>query len=317
MIIRFGYVANALSLWESSPSKTVTFTNWTHLAKDRRLEKLHTTAKINLTNTIRALHFNIAHRLPLYRFSSSMIPLATHPEVDWDYITPFRRQYKEIGNLVKEYGLRVSFHPNQFTLFTSDKPHVTVNAVKDMVYHHKVLKAMGLEKTSIINLHVGGGYGHKQKAVERFHENIKKLPAEVKQQMTLENDDKVYSAEETLEICQGENIPMIFDYHHHIANPSKAQLQELLPGIFATWEHTPVQPKVHLSSPKSATAFRSHDDFVSKDFILPFLKMIRQMNADIDVMIEAKQKDKAVLKLLDELEKVRGFRRINGGTISI
>lgn len=317
MMIRFGYVANALSLWDSSPSKTVTFTNWKRLDKDNRLDKLQSTAKNNLNNTIRALHFNIAHGLPLYRLSSSIIPLATHPEVNWDYISPFRSEYEEIGRLVKQHNMRASFHPNQFTLFTSDKDHVTENAVSDLVYHYNVLEAMGLEKTSIINLHVGGAYGDKPKAIERFHENIKTIPGRIKQQITLENDDKVYNAEETLAVCLRERIPMIFDYHHHVANPCETALDELLPEIFATWSHTSLRPKVHLSSPKTEDAFRSHHDFVSKDFILSFLKLVRSLGIDIDVMIEAKQKDKAALQLLDELEKVRGFKRVGGGTISL
>jgi UV DNA damage repair endonuclease len=41
MIIRFGYVSMALSLWEASPSRTITFTNWKKLEKDARMENLY------------------------------------------------------------------------------------------------------------------------------------------------------------------------------------------------------------------------------------------------------------------------------------
>ncbi len=87
-----------------------------------------------------------------------------------------------------------------------------------MTYHYKVLDAIGIADSSYINIHVGGAYGNKEKAVERFHDNIKKLPAHIKRQMTLENDDKTYTTAETLSICQKEKIPFVFDYHHHMAN---------------------------------------------------------------------------------------------------
>ncbi|MGO4889116.1 UV DNA damage repair endonuclease UvsE [Anaerobacillus sp. MEB173] len=317
MKIRFGFVANALGLWDSSPSKTMTFARWGQLSKEERHEKLITITRNNLANTLRALHYNIAHQFPLHRFSSSIVPLATHPDVNWDYLSPFKEQFKEIGRLVQKNQLRISFHPNQFTLFTSKDDKITKNAVTDMSYHYNVLEAMGLSETGILNIHVGGAYGNKDEAVKRFHENIKQLPLEIKQQMTLENDDKTYTAEETLAICQKEKIPLVFDYHHHLANPSEKPLEDLLPDIFSTWNHTHFIPKVHLSSPKSNDQYRSHHDFVELDYVLPFLKLTKELQQDFDVMIEAKQKDLALIKLLYELSKVRGFQRIAGGIIKL
>ena len=58
--------------------------------KRERLDKLHYVTKQNLNNTKRPLHFNIAHEIMLYRLSSSLVPLATHPEVDWNYIDAFQ-----------------------------------------------------------------------------------------------------------------------------------------------------------------------------------------------------------------------------------
>ena len=46
-----------------------------------------------------------------------------------------------------------------------------------MTYHYNVLNAMGIADSSYINIHVGGAYGNKEKAIERFHENIQQLPS--------------------------------------------------------------------------------------------------------------------------------------------
>jgi len=315
MKIRFGYVSTAITLWEASPSRTLTFTRYSKMTETERVDKLMSLTYLNLESTARMIHYNIAHEIPLYRFSSSIAPLATHPEVLWDFVTPFKDKWQEIGRLVKAKGLRTSFHPNQYTLFTSPRPEVSDNAVIDMEYHYRMLEAMGLEEEGVINIHIGGAYGNKEETIVRFHENLRKLPLPIKKRMTLENDDKTYNAEETLVTCQKEDIPLVFDYHHHMANLCDRPLEELLPAGFATWERIGIRPKIHISSPKTEKAFRSHADHVDPEFILPLIEVLRGIGQDVDFMIEAKRKDQAALALVEDLSKIRGVKRIGGATL--
>ncbi|MFD0826630.1 UV DNA damage repair endonuclease UvsE [Neobacillus sp. M.A.Huq-85] len=317
MKIRFGYVSQATTLWDASPSKTITFTRYRELQKKEQLEKLLSVTKQNLDHTLRMLHYNIAHEIELYRFSSSLVPLATHPEVRWDFVTPFQKEWQEIGEVVRKNQLRVSFHPNQFTLFTSKNPKITENAVIDMEYHFRMLEAMGLEQESLINIHIGGAYGNKAEALTRFHQNLTALPLPIKQVMTLENDDKTYHTAETLTSCEKEQVPFVFDYHHHMANLCEDPLEELLPRLFQTWERVGLPPKVHISSPKSEKEFRSHADYVDLEFILPFVKLLTGIGRDVDFMIEAKAKDQACLKLVEDMSRLRGFKRVRGAAIAI
>ena len=318
MDIRFGYVSTALSLWNSTPSKTITYTRWKDLSKEDQQDRLLAITKQNIETTKRILHYNIANEVAIYRFSSSIVPLATHPDVMWDYIKPFEKDWQEIGELVRKYHLRVSFHPNAFTLFTSPNQEVTNKAVLDMEYHYKMLEAMGMPAQSLINIHVGGSYGNKQLAMERFYVNSQKIPAAIKSRMTLENDDKTYTTEETLQVCEHEGIPLLFDYHHHIANPSSTPLDELLPRVLKTWELRDWKPKIHISSPRSEKEIRAHAANVDVDFILPFINMLKQLGvSEIDFIIEAKNKDIAMMKLIEDLSTLRGFNRINGGSIRI
>ncbi|WP_353854307.1 UV DNA damage repair endonuclease UvsE [Bacillus sp. Bos-x628] len=316
MRYRFGYVSNAVTLWDASPAKSLTFARYSKLSKEDRQEALLRTTKANLVNTLRTLYFAIAHDIPLYRFSSSIVPLATHPEVRWDFVTPFRKEFLEIGQLVKRHGLRVSFHPNQFTLFTSPNPSITANAVMDMTYHYHMLEAMELEEDGYMNIHVGGAYGDKESALLRFDENIKQLPAHIKARMTLENDDKTYTSLETLTVCEKHHIPFVFDYHHHVANKDDdAVLEDILPRMFDTWTSTGIPPKIHLSSPKSEKTIRSHADFVDVSFVMPLFEALKPYGLDVDFMIEAKLKDQALLRLVEELSAIRGNKRTGGGTI--
>ncbi|CAM3835457.1 UV DNA damage repair endonuclease UvsE [Mesobacillus zeae] len=314
MIIKMGYVSHSISLWDASPARTLTFTRYNQLSDVERAEKLLEVTRKNLESTIRMVHYNIAHNIPLYRMSSSLVPLATHPEVRWDFVAPFREEWRKLGDLVKAGDLRTSFHPSQFTLFTSPHEDVTDNAVIDMEYHYQMLEAMGLEDEAVINIHIGGAYGNKEETLPRFHENLRKLPPAIKKRMTLENDDKTYNSDETLAVCEKEGIPFVFDIHHHLANRGEKSLEELIPACFATWKNIGLRPKIHISSPKSDKAYRSHSDFVDPDYIKPLLDVLKKIGQDADFMIEAKLKDQAVLKLAEDLNKVRGIKRV-GGTI--
>lgn len=315
MKIRFGYVANAVDLWDASPSKTLTFARYSALTKNERVEKLKTVTAQNLYNTKRILYYNIAHEIELYRLSSSLVPLATHPEVMWDFVTPFKNEWKELGEIIQQYKLRVSFHPNQFTLFTSPREEVTFNAVIDMEYHYKMLEVMNVLDQALINIHIGGAYGDKIESLERFHQNLKKLPQHIKQKMTLENDDKTYNVLETLIACEKEKVPMILDYHHYMANVGEVDLNLYLARIFDTWNTFNAKPKIHISSPKSDQAYRSHADYVSIEFVLPFFQMAKELNRDFDIMIEAKQKNLAMQSLVEEVAKIRGVKRITSSSV--
>jgi UV DNA damage endonuclease len=317
MKIRFGYVSTALSLWEASPARTVTFTRYQQLKQEERYEKLLEVTAANLRSTRRVLLYNIAHEIEIYRMSSSIVPLATHPEVNWDFVTPFRKEWEELGELVRTHHLRVSFHPNQFTLFTSPKKSITSNAVIDMEYHYRMLEAMNVIDRGGLNIHIGGAYGDKEQTIVRFHKNLKKLPVHVKEVMTLENDDKTYNADETLLACEKESIPFVFDYHHHMANLGEWSLEEILTRTAPTWEKRNLPPKLHISSPKSEKTFRSHADYVDVEFLMPLLNVLRGLKMDVDFMIEAKVKDLAMLQLIADISKIRGFKRVSGGTIDV
>ena len=317
MYIRFGYAASCLGLYEASPSRTMTYKRYGVLGPAEGQQRLLEITEANLLTTLRILYYNTAQKFGLYRLSSSIVPLATHPDVQWDFVSPFAGLWAELGDWIRRHRLRVSFHPSQFTLFTSSKPHITENSVRDLLYHHRMLEAMQLPDTATMNIHVGGSYGDKEAATVRFHENIRMLPAEAKKRLTLENDDKTYTAEETLAICQKEGIPFVFDYHHHMANPGSAPLDELLEETFATWEHTGLPPKIHVSSPKDERNFRAHADYVDPAFIRPLADALKRIGKDADFMIEAKAKDLAMMQLIADLSKVRGIKRIDGGTLEL
>ena len=314
MLFRLGYVAMTLGLKDCSPSGTVTVTTFNKLPdEEAKLFRLRRIVRENLKNTLRILTFNQAINIKVYRFTSKLIPLATHPLAEsWDYSGDFRNELREIGDYVKVNNLRVSAHPDHYTLINSESDKVLENSIKDLDYHVKLFEAMGLADYRYkLVLHVGGLYKDKKSSVNRFKSNFAKLPDRIRNRIIVENDDKSYTASDVLEISKDLGIPVVIDIHHHNCVNNGEPLEEILPLAFDTWNKEYFNPKLHFSSPKGCKNFRSHADDIDISEFKGFLETAVKVKRDFDVMIEAKNKEAALLKLSDELGEIKGIRRIN------
>lgn len=314
MRIRLGYVAMSMSLKDCSPSRTVTVANYNKIQSDEgKLERLRRITKENLSNTLRILRYNKAYNISLYRFTSKLVPLATYPHIEnIDYANEFKEEFKAIGNFVKENDFRVSAHPDHFTLINSPNQKVIDDAIRDLKYHVDVYDAMGISDYRYkLVMHVGGMYKDKKCSIERFKENFICLPDRVKKRIILENDDKSYTALDVLEICRELHIPMVLDVHHHNCVNNGENIKDLLPHIFDTWNGEYFNPKVHFSSPKSCKEFRSHANDINVEDFYEFVNIAKGIGRDFDVMLEAKNKDMALLKLSEQFSKMDGIANIN------
>ncbi|MFP3340455.1 hypothetical protein R0J91_20925, partial [Micrococcus sp. SIMBA_131] len=63
----------------------------------------------------------------------------------------------------------------------------------------------------------GGGYDDKELSLERFIHNWMYTPKKIQETIILENDDTTFTLLDTLYLCEKLNVPMVFDYHHHMA----------------------------------------------------------------------------------------------------
>ena len=320
MLVRLGYVAMTMNLKDCSPSGTVTVKTLTGITDDEsRLYKLRKVTAANLHNTLRILRYNKAYNINVYRFTSKLVPLATHPMVShWDYAGEFKEELQSLGDFVKENNFRVSAHPDHYTLLNSPSKEVLEASVRDLDYHVKLFEAMGLEDYRYkLVMHIGGLYKNKQASIERFMENYYILPGRIKKRLILENDDKIYTARDVLDICSKLKAPMVLDVHHHNCVNNGEKLEDMLEEIFDTWKDEYFSPKIHFSTPKSPESFRSHADDIDVNEFYRFLQIAKGLKRDFDVMIEAKNKDNALLKLSRELKEFHDIKWIDEGHFEI
>lgn len=323
MIVHLGYVAMSTTVKNASPSKTMTVANFTKLAdREAAVRKLERIAADNLRNTLRLLRHNRAHDIRLYRFSSRLIPLIGHILLQgWNPISELNPDFAELGDYVKKYGMRVSFHPDHFTVLSTPREDVLQTSVEDLERHVQMLEAMGLDESAKCNIHVGGAYGDKTAAGVRFVQQFQTLPERIRRRITLENDDKTFTAVETLDICEQVGVPMVLDIHHHDVNNTGEAAAELWPRILMTWADysgfSSLPPKIHASSPKDEKNIRSHADYIDPVEFMKFMRSIAPMTPNLDVMLEAKMKDSALFQLIKDLQQIPDVRMIDQASFQV
>lgn len=330
MIVRLGYVAMSTIVSNASPARTMTYTNFAKITdRPAAIRKLERLAVENLHNTLRLLRHNRAHDIQVYRFSSKLIPLFGHNELqDWQPIPELAAEFAEIGDYAKTHNMRTSFHPDHFTVLSTPREEVLASSMGDLDRHVQMLEAMGLDESAKCNIHIGGAYGNEQVAGARFVEQFLALPERIRRRITLENDHKTFNTLETLTICEEVSVPMVLDIHHHAVNhpgetdeQAAEQLTELWPRILNTWTQfsgfPDLPPKIHVSSPKSIKSIRSHADYVDPVQLIVFLRDVAPITPQLDVMLEAKMKDSALMQLIEDLQSYEHIKLLDQASFEL
>jgi UV DNA damage endonuclease len=318
-LFRLGYVAMSVHLKNSSPSKTITYKNFSSFAdQEAGINKLASVARTNIQNCLRLLKHNIAHDIRFFRLSSKLVPLATHEDLKgWNYIKDIKADLIELGAYATKNNMRIGFHPDHFVVLNSPKKDVLKVSLITLDYHYKLLKHMNIDQTHSCVLHLGGKYVNKEDSLERFVTNFGVVPNRIQKMIILENDDKTYNVEDILYVSQKLNIPLVFDLHHHLANHVNEDWTIYWEKILSTWSHSPHPIKMHISSPKNDNNFRHHADYIDPDMFIKFAKEVNESTPQIDCMIEAKMKDQALFRLVKDLQKHPDVEMVDQASFTI
>ena len=262
-------------------------------------------SEISLKNA-RDLHYiiawNIENNYKFFRIGSDLFPWASEYKIsELKDIEQIKQWLHSAGVMAKTHGIRLTSHPGPFNVLVSPHQHVVEKCVVDLSIHGELFDMIGLSRTPYnkINIHLGGAYGDKESAMDRFCKNFELLPESVRSRLTVENDDKesMYSVKDLYYgIYNRIGVPIVFDYHHHRFCDGGLSEQDALELAISTWPEG-ITPVTHYSESRSTEQLdesirpQAHSDYVY-DYIDTY-------GNDIDIMIEAKKKELAVAKYLE------------------
>ncbi|KII92552.1 hypothetical protein PLICRDRAFT_80608, partial [Plicaturopsis crispa FD-325 SS-3] len=293
---RLGYACLNTILRNKKPAAESVFCSRTcriDSIKKNGMEWVKELGRKNMQDMLELIKWNEDNNIRFMRMSSEMFPFASHPIYGYslEYCAPL---LASVGALAARLGHRLTTHPGQFTQLGSPNPKVLESSVRELEYHCEMMDRMGIGKDGVMIIHGGGVYGDKQAALARIKTSIQDvLPQNVRDRLVLENDELCYNAEDLLPICEELDIPLVFDYHHDHLNPSSIPPREIIARANAIFARRGIKPKQHLSEPRTGAVTlmerRAHADRCEE---LP-----PDLPDDMDLMIEAKDKEQAVLYL--------------------
>ncbi len=260
------------------------------------------------------------HDIRMYRMATALAPYASHPDLPQFHaqIAECEPELAASGARARELGVRLSTHPGQYTVLNSEREDVRAAAAAELEVQAHLFEAMGLGPESVVVIHIGGGAGGLDAAAERFERGLELLSDRARSRIAVENDDTVFPLGPVVELARRCGLPAVFDPHHHrCLDPQQMGDREAIDLALATWPKG-VTPKIHFSSPRldlgeSATRvgrrierrpklprYRSHADLIEPMAFELFAKEALG-GREIDVMLEAKGKDLALLRLREQL----------------
>ena len=259
-------------------------------------EKLTEVTAHNLAALERMIEYNRKNDIRLFRISSDLIPFGSNPVSALAWPEIHAEAFDRIGAKIHKAGIRVSLHPGQYTVLNSPAEDVIARAVEDLIYHDKILTALGTDTTNKIVLHVGGIYGDKAAALDRFAENFRRLPETVQNRLIIENDDRLYNIEDVLDLANRLQIPAVYDNLHHAINPppSGGTDQFWIAEAKKTWKETDGKQKIHYSQQAAGKRPGTHTDTIDLETFLRFHNQLDDQT--IDIMLEVKDKNLSAIK---------------------
>ena len=254
----------------------------------------------NCKDLFKIIKWNYNNDFNFFRVTSDLFPWCSDYQLSDlpDYLE-IHAILTSVGKYVDKNKMRITSHPGPFNVLTSPKENVVENCINDLSTHGELFDIMNLKKTPYnkINIHIGGVYGDKELAMKRFCKNFLRLPENVKSRLTVENDDKItmYSVSDLYKgVYKIIGIPIVFDYHHHRFCNGGLSEEKALELAVSTWKN--ITPVVHYSESRNIEQKddrikpQAHSDYVNK--------FINSYNQKIDIMIEAKAKELAVLNYI-------------------
>jgi UV DNA damage endonuclease len=301
-MLRFGLCC--LFKNEAVSFRTTTVKSLSSFPRDLQFHKLSEICLHNACNLQLALINADRLGISAFRIMSPLFPRMTHPDAGYSFDDlPDNKKIAATLEICKSFAfshqIRLSFHPDQFVVLSSPHPKVVANSVQELEYQSRLAEMVGAD---VINIHAGGVYGDKPTALRRFCEVFPGLPDTVKSRLTLENDDVSYTVRDLLPVCEELSIPLVYDVHHHRCNQDGLSVEEATHLADETWRRVGREQYCHLSSPRAGWGGgnpKPHADYIDPADFPEYWR-----GRDMTVDIEAKAKELAVVRIMEDFKKV-------------
>ena len=186
--------------------------------------------------------------LRMVRIGSDVLPVYTERNYSWfwrqDHVVKFaEKHFAEVGRIARDRGVRLSFHPGQFTVLASDNPDIVDRSIEEFEYHVDMARWMGFGKTFQdfkINVHIAGRQGP-----SGIRSALARMTPEARNCLTIENDEMTWGIEHSLELIK--DCALVLDIHHHWIKTGEyiESTDDRVKGIIDSWRG--VRPVIHYS----------------------------------------------------------------------
>lgn len=230
-----------------------------------------------------------------FRLSSNLFTL-------WDQTKDFIKddeelvgKLSELGTLFRHHGIRVTTHPGQFTVISSDNSNVIRNSIIELEYHAWVFDQMGLPRTAYAAINIHGGKANRSQTVIDVYRS---LPENIRSRLTLENDEKCYNVSQLMDIHAKCGVPIVFDSHHYGFNTGDMSFAQAFADTGSTWGN--IKPLQHISNTEPGfenapfNQKRAHSQYIHR---IPEQQLEAMRSDTVDVDVEAKHKNMALLDM--------------------
>jgi UV DNA damage endonuclease len=263
-------------------------------------ERINGTYHNNLDELIKLVPKLIENNIKSFRVSSNVLPLFDQTGDVARNDESLKEKFRTLGKLFLDNDIRVTTHPGQFTVISSDRDSVIENAIKELQYHAWMFDQMGLPQTPYHAINIHGG---KRDRADRMVETILSLPEGVRKRLTLENDERCYNPKQLLKVSEKTGIPIVWDSHHHVFNDGGMTMEEAMWECAQTWGDT--KPLQHISNTTPGMENGSYTERRKHSYYIHYIPDVQRevMEANVvDVDVEAKGKNLALLKMRQDFK---------------
>jgi len=210
----------------------------------------------------------LENNLRMVRLSSDMLPVYTEPQ--WSYFyqcgeiqQELEKRFRPIGEIGRASDVRLSFHPGPFTVLASDRDDIVEKSIEEFEFHVDMARWMGYGlsfQDFKINIHISGKRG-----TEGIKNVLPRLSTEARNTITIENDEKRWGLEHSLELA--DDLALVLDIHHHWCREGTyiSATDDRFKRVIESWRGE--RPVIHYSYSRDEFV-QKHDNFPNRNLLM-------------------------------------------------